>query len=202
MQLSDAQRKFLEAPTVPTFEIILGGPSVEHYVDSQAHPALLSAFIFLMNPQSSGSTTLQSSYPKVPLLFDLNFLDHPFDKRVAIEAMRELLMVINSPAFQKDTIEMVHGPENDSDEDILGYWRQRGASTWHMTGTCKIGLDQEKDSACVDVDFKVLGVKNLRVADMSVIPFLPNCHTQPTAYTVGVIVAEKIVRSYNLVAQL
>jgi choline dehydrogenase-like flavoprotein len=173
LNLAEKEKKFLRAPSIPSYEILIGGPSGEQYVDPHAHPEMLTLLVFLMNPQSCGSATLQSSDPTVPLLVDLNFLNNPFDERVAVEAMRDVLKVINSPAFQENTIAMVHGPKSSSDEDILAYWRERGVSTWHMAGTCKMGKDQKKDSACVDVDFKVHGVKNLRVADMSVYPFLP-----------------------------
>ncbi len=42
-----------------------------------------------------------------------------------------------------------------------------------MTGTCKIGRNQEDDEAVVDTRFKVFGTQNLRIADMSVVPELP-----------------------------
>jgi choline dehydrogenase-like flavoprotein len=41
-----------------------------------------------------------------------------------------------------------------------------------LTGTRKMGKEGEED-ACVDANFKVIGIKNLRVVDMSVIPLLP-----------------------------
>ena len=43
---------------------------------------------------------------------------------------------------------------------------------WHACGTVKMGKPDDP-GACVDKDFKVLGVENLRVVDMSVVPFLP-----------------------------
>lgn len=41
-----------------------------------------------------------------------------------------------------------------------------------MTGTVKMGMSSEPD-VYVDHDLRVLGVKSLRVADMSVVPILP-----------------------------
>lgn len=40
-----------------------------------------------------------------------------------------------------------------------------------MTGTAKMGKIDKPDT-CVDPDFRVLGLNNLRVADMSIIPIL------------------------------
>ena len=43
---------------------------------------------------------------------------------------------------------------------------------WHTCGTVKMGKIN-KEGTCVDRDFKVVGMENLRVVDMSVAPFLP-----------------------------
>jgi len=41
-----------------------------------------------------------------------------------------------------------------------------------MCSTVRMGKKGDK-TACVDTDFKLNGVKNLRVVDLSVIPLLP-----------------------------
>ncbi|KAE8354687.1 hypothetical protein BDV28DRAFT_156034 [Aspergillus coremiiformis] len=68
-----------------------------------------------------------------------------------------------------------------SDEDILQFWKNNLSSSWHMTGTVKMGRDGASDAA-VDSRFRVFGVERLRVADMSAVPILTNNHTQATAY--------------------
>jgi len=40
-----------------------------------------------------------------------------------------------------------------------------------MSGTLKMGRNEQE--ACVDSSFKVIGMQNLRVADMSVCPLIP-----------------------------
>jgi choline dehydrogenase-like flavoprotein len=44
-------------------------------------------------------------------------------------------------------------------------------SSWHMSGTAKMGRSAE--DACVDSRFRVFGLDALRVADMSIAPFVP-----------------------------
>ncbi len=66
-----------------------------------------------------------------------------------------------------------------------------------MCSTVKMGREEDK-SACVDTDFRIRGVQNLRVVDLSVLPLLPNNHTQSTAYLVGETAAEKIIEEYGL----
>lgn len=60
-----------------------------------------------------------------------------------------------------------------------------------------MGKKDDKD-AVVDTDFRVRGLQNLRVVDLSVIPLLPNNHTQSTAYLVGETAAEKLIAEYGL----
>ena len=92
---------------------------------------------------------------------------------------------------------MMAGPKGDSDEDLLAYWEQTLSSSWHMTGTVKMGKPGDSDAA-VDSDFRVMGIENLRVADMSVVPVLANCHVQAVAYVTGATCAEKLIAEYDL----
>lgn len=168
--LAAEDQEFLRKPTVPHYEIIVNGVHVPHLIDPANARAGTSVFVFNLNEHSTGEVTLQSSDPTVPLLFNPNFFSHAFDRRAAIEATREVLKVIHSPEFQKDTVAVQSAPKSDSDEDILEFWKQTSGSTWHMMGTARIGKDESE--GVVDRDFKVFGVDNLRVSDMSVIPIV------------------------------
>lgn len=170
--LPEEQKAFLQKPTVPHYEIILNGPWLPNFLDPENSGAGTAIFVFLLNERSTGSVRLQSSDPKVPLVFDPNFFSHPMDKRVAVEATREVLKVIKSPEFSKDTVAMVEAPKSESEVDILEFWKKSSgvSSTWHMMGTARMGKDE--NTAVVDKNFKVFGVENLRVADMSVIPIV------------------------------
>lgn len=57
---------------------------------------------------------------------------------------------------------------------------------------------EEDEMACVDSDFRLRDVTGLRVADMSVAPFLPNCHVESVAYFIGQTCAERIIDAYEL----
>ena len=62
-----------------------------------------------------------------------------------------------------------------------------------------MGRESERgQGACVDREFRVFGTQGLRVADMSVTPFMFSCHTQSVAYYVGATAAEKLAREYGL----
>ena len=160
----------LLAPTIPHFEYALNGAWLPHLMDPENAVAGVTVFLFLLNQKSTGTVKLQSSDPKVPVIPNPNWFSHPFDRRVAVEATREVLRVMRSPEFQRDTSN-IDGPKSDSEEDILAWWRGNSVSTWHMMGTARMGKDES--NAVVDKNFKVFGVEKLRVADMSVIPTVP-----------------------------
>jgi choline dehydrogenase-like flavoprotein len=65
-----------------------------------------------------------------------------------------------------------------------------------MSGTVCMG--QSEKTSCVDSDFRVHGIDRLRVVDMSVVPFVPNTHTQTTAYILGEIASDKLITEYRL----
>ena len=48
--------------------------------------------------------------------------------------------------------------------------QETATSMWHPCGTVKMGKAEE--GTCVDKDFKVVGMQNLKVVDMSVALFL------------------------------
>lgn len=66
-----------------------------------------------------------------------------------------------------------------------------------MSCTVKMGAADD-EMTCVDSSFRVKGVEGLRVADMSVTPFLPSAHTVSVAYLVGETAWEKLEKEYEL----
>ncbi|KAK4194371.1 hypothetical protein QBC40DRAFT_270160 [Triangularia verruculosa] len=202
--LPEEERKYLNKETVPHYEVITHfpmhwfiplfptNPGTDTIVD---YTCLL---VFLYNAQTLGSVTLQSSDPSAPLLFDPKFLAHEFDRKAAVESLREILKFTESERFKAgvDVDGVIAGPKSSgdkaTDEELLEYWRQNISSSWHMTGTCKMG-------EVVNSDFKVKRVEGLRVVDMSAVPVLVSGHTQAVAYVTGYTAAEKVLKEYGLV---
>ena len=77
------------------------------------------ATAFEGNYAARGSVTLKSADPKDPPVIDPKFLAEPFDQRVAIEAVRETLKMMESPQMAKEQVRLAAGPEDRSDEAIL-----------------------------------------------------------------------------------
>ncbi|KAJ5583006.1 hypothetical protein N7535_001626 [Penicillium sp. DV-2018c] len=192
------EQKFLLQETVPHYEILTHFPVHWFIPDFPAEAMSYSCLcVFLFNAQTRGEVTLQSSDPDAPLSFNPKFLEHPFDRRLAIETLRDSLRIVKHEKYTKDNVAALAMPKSDSDEDLLDYWRQNMGSSWHMTGTVKMGKKGDEDAA-VDPDFKFIGIENLRVADMAVVPVLVNAHIQAVAYVTGATCAEKLVGEYSL----
>lgn len=178
---------------VPSFEfstcnIPLGvGVAEQLAPDSQ----VITFVAALMNPQSTGSITLSSANPSAPPKIDVGYVSHPYDRRVAIEALRTLVKYSKMPTFDTVTEKRLEGPASDSDEDIFEHVKKTVSPVFHYGGTCRMGRDGDS-KAVVDTNFSVVGMKGLRVVDHSVAPLMVNNHTQSTAYL--------IVRSTPLVS--
>ncbi|OKL61463.1 hypothetical protein UA08_03088 [Talaromyces atroroseus] len=192
------EQKYLLGETVPHYEILTHFP-VHWFIPEfpQSSLSYSCMLVFLYNAQTRGDVLLQSSDPDAPLLFDPNFLAHPYDQRAAIESLRDAFRVLKSDAYAKDNIAELAAPKSESDEDLLEYWRQNVSSSWHMTGTVKMGKPEDSDAA-VNSKFQLMGIDGLRVADLSVAPVLANCHTQAVAYATGLTCAEKLIEEYEL----
>ena len=90
------------------------------------------------------------------------------------------------PYFDAETYP---GDHVQSDEDLLATARERGTTTFHMIGTCRMGPDHDP-TAVVDARLRVRGVEGLRVADASIMPLITSGNTNsPT-----IMIAEKAAR--------
>jgi choline dehydrogenase-like flavoprotein len=181
--------------TVPSWEFTALSPVPARVADPTK--TYLSISMIGMVTQSCGTVKLASSEPKDPPLCDPQLMTNAFDRRNAIEAIRKMMDFLNVPTLQKDIACPVLMPRSTSDEDIWAYLQENAAPSYHISCTVKMGI-AEDPLACVMADFRVRGLESLRVVDMSVAPFLPNCHVQAVAYQIGEMAAEKMIAEYGL----
>ena len=60
-----------------------------------------------------------------------------------------------------------------TDQELLTFARDTGATTYHPMGTCKMGDDP---MAVVDDRLRVHGMRGLRVIDASIFPTMPSAN--------------------------
>ena len=195
--LPSERKSHLAQSGVPSYEVLLNAAIADYFITPDINLPLAAVYIFVMNTQSTGSVTLASKDPTVSAIFDPKIFGHLYDRRVAVEAMREVMKVTEGEPFMKDTARMLRGPASKGEEDILEWWRGNTNSSSHMCGTCKMGKEGDEERV-VDKDFRVFGTQGLRVMDMSVVPIIPNNHTQTTAYFLGVMGGDRLVQEYGL----
>lgn len=105
------------------------------------------------------------------------------------------MRILSAPVYSSRTLRKA-GPVDDSDDAIWKHIKGNLHSSWHMSGTAKMGPNESE--AVVDSRFNVFGVERLRVVDMSACPFVINAHIQAAAYIVGEIAAEVLAEEYDL----
>ncbi|KAI7601609.1 hypothetical protein D0864_15704, partial [Hortaea werneckii] len=140
-----------------------------------------SIAILMTAALSRGNLTITSpSMHDAPLLSP-NWLLHPADQELAIQAYRrarELWTFFPGVGVDIGTEEMKPGGNVTSDAELLEYVRQRGVSgIHHASSTCMMGKRGE-EGAVVDSKGKVFGTEGLRVVDASSFRFTPPDHTQ------------------------
>ncbi|XP_058800076.1 glucose dehydrogenase [FAD, quinone]-like [Phymastichus coffea] len=158
-------------------------------------------FPVLIQPKSRGKVYLRSADPKDNPKIHANYFSDPEDIRVGIKIIKAAIEITKSKALQRYESRMndaiVPGCENhvlDSDSYWECAFRTFTLTIWHHCGTCKMGAENDP-SAVVNTKLQVQGIKNLRVADSSIMPMIPTAHLNiPT-----IAVAEKaadLIKSY------
>ncbi|KAK8115447.1 choline dehydrogenase [Apiospora sp. TS-2023a] len=71
-----------------------------------------------------------------------------------------------------------------TDEEIDDYMRRVSHTSLHFSGTCPMSANDLK-TGVVDQQLRVYGFTNLRIADTSVFPRIPSCHTMAPVMAVA-----------------
>lgn len=144
-------------------------------------------------PLSRGSVRLASADPEAKLYIDPAYLKNNHDLENMVRGLRLSRQIGESaPLADWRGEEIAPGASTVNDRDCREYIRRSLGSFHHPVGTCRLGPDSE---AVVDVDLRVRGIDNLRVADASIIPIIPSANTHATVLAVAERGAELIGKS-------
>jgi choline dehydrogenase len=138
---------------------------------------------YINRPTSTGTVRLGSAHPFDPPAIDPNYLATAKDRWLAIQIVRHSRRIASAKPFEAiGAREIYPGPEAQGDEAILDYIRRTGQTTWHLSCTCKMGIDE---MSVVDPELRVHGIEGLRVADASVMPTVPSANTNAAVIMIG-----------------
>lgn len=147
-----------------------------------------SYFLF---PQSHGEVHAASSNPAEPPKARANYLSEQIDIDAAIQAVRQSRAIAQSAPLRDLIVREVRpGSEAATDSDILAFIRETGETSWHPVGSCRMGIGPD---CVVDPQLRVHGIRGLRVADASVMPFHPSSNTNAPSIMIGERAAELIL---------
>ncbi|KAK7991821.1 hypothetical protein PG988_000615 [Apiospora saccharicola] len=156
----------------------------------------------LFGAQSRGTVQLHSADPLDKPKVDCGYLTNPLDLEVLAEACRLGNEIVMEGKGTRDIVKGSWPPElthhtNKTREDWIPYVKDHATTCYHASGTCAMGK-ADNLKAVVDEKLMVKGVKNLRVADASIIPILGGAHTQMPAYGIGEKCADLISKRWKL----
>jgi choline dehydrogenase len=146
----------------------------------------MTVIVDLLRPISKkGEIKLTSTDPFVQPHINLNFLADDLDVIALREGLRYIDDILMTGEGMKDIIQEDYPfpMPRTSDEAMNRQILERSQTGFHPCGSLRLG--QSIEQGVVDPHLRVYGVKNLRVADASVFPQIPDCRIQNDVYMVG-----------------
>lgn len=179
-------------------------PEESETPDIQFHVATLSAdmaggkvhdfsgftiSICQLRPESRGYIRIKNNDAMHPPEIQPNYLATARDRRTILAGIRAARRIASSaPIKGLIAREVKPGIDCQSDDEILDFVRNEGATIFHPSGTCKMGISDDS-MAVLDERLRVRGVRCLRVIDCSAMPTLVSGNTNAPI----VMMAEKAV---------
>ena len=134
-------------------------------------------------PESVGSVHIKSSDPRQHPAIKFNFLSSNLDVDTLVAGVRLVRKIMNTDEMQMYCgEEMSPGSDCSSDNDILAFIRNKAETVYHPVGTCKMGSGTK---SVVDEKLRVHEIKNLRIADASIMPTLTSGNTNFPCIMIG-----------------
>ena len=109
----------------------------------------------------------------------------------------ELARDIGNSAAMSDFVKREVAPgqklsgQKMSKHEMENFVRDGATTTFHQAGTCRMGKDNQ---AVVDAKLRVNGVKNLRIADSSIMPRIASVATMASCVLIGERMAEILTK--------
>ena len=172
--------------------------------DTALGPAAENVYMIvqLELPRSEGEIVIESPDPAMPPAIRMNYYADPVDLKVMVAAMRRSLEIVARwPGTDKPgawiappDLARKHGHvagQPPSDALLENTALHFSHTTYHVSCTCRIG-------SVVDPRLRVYGVKNLRVADASVMPEITSGNINAVVIMIGEKAAEMIAADHGV----
>jgi choline dehydrogenase len=144
----------------------------------------------LVTPKSRGTVRLRSANPADRPVVDMKFLSHPWDVAALERSIALAREVAATPAVKPFVVREVAPGRDLKGEELANFVRDGATTYFHSSGACRMGKD---DRAVVDAQLRVNGVRNLRVADSTIMPRIVSVPTMPACVLIGLRLVEILV---------
>ena len=127
--------------------------------------------VILGKPASRGSIGLNSADQSAPARIDPAYYKETRDKETMLAGISKAREIASQSALVEAGAEPLSlGGKNASKEKIWKWATAATMTTFHFCGSCRMGEDADSP---VDTKLRVKGLRNVRVADASVMPEIP-----------------------------
>ncbi|MCC8434574.1 GMC family oxidoreductase [Brevibacillus sp. M2.1A] len=154
-----------------------------------------------LNPKSKGTITVAHSDPEAYPSIRFNVFENPDDLNFLVDQYIEMFKVITKAreldpegiykvVYPPEPLSQV--PDEAEKRSLLAAYVRASCSIFaHYGGQCRMG--KSISEGVVDRYLNVFGTKNLKVADLSISPILPDGNTSTAAQMIG-LNAARIIR--------
>jgi choline dehydrogenase len=141
----------------------------------------------LVAPKSRGTVKLKSNNPNDRPIVDMQFLSHPDDVKALSSSIEIARSIANTSAMKKYVVREVAPGKKLEGAEMEKFIRNGATTYFHSAGACRMGKDNK---AVVDSKLRVRGVRNLRIADSTIMPRIVAVPTMPACVLIGKRMAE------------
>ena len=146
-----------------------------------------------MRSKSRGFVKIRSAEASESPEIQFNYMSHESDWEEFRRCIRLSREILSQPALSSLAgKEIQPGNEKVSDHEIDEFIKQHAESAYHPCGTMRMGAKNDPN-AVIDPECRVIGIRNLRVADSSIFPRITNGNLNAPSIMVGEKAADHIL---------
>ena len=148
----------------------------------------------LVTPQSRGTVKLRSANPADRPIVDMRFLSHPDDVVKLERSIKIAREAAATAALKPFVVREVAPGRTLKGKELVNFVRNGTTTYFHSSGACRMGKDE---AAVVDPQLRVNGVRNLRIADSTIMPRIVAVPTMPACVFIGLRLAEMLCQGVS-----
>lgn len=154
----------------------------------------LILYVIFLNPQSKGSIQIQNNDPLKIVLADYNYLDVQADIDMIKDIFKTYVIKIAAALSAIDSSYQLISPSIDiinNDTLLENFIRSNASQAYHEQSSNRMA--DHIENGVVNNLGEVFGVKNLIIADCSIMPYTIDGNNSATAYLIGYNIAKTLL---------